>query len=147
MDIMSHSLWLEYRVHEQMSCKVNCKGRLRLNATGPLWMPKLFPKLIHISSLGTRSSHLQKQFVLQQEETGTRKSNSWKVRTLHQCDDRFFCLFLFGNSSMWASPPQHTLQGANGTIFRLSDMWISPPQPSLVLPLGRWKRGCGTEQT
>ena len=76
MDIMSRSPWLEYGLHERMSCKVNCKGRLRLNATGPPCMPKLFPKLIHISSLGTRSSHLQKHFVLQQEETGARKYNS-----------------------------------------------------------------------
>lgn len=27
--------WLEHRVHEGMSCKVNCKGRVRLNTRGP----------------------------------------------------------------------------------------------------------------
>lgn len=35
MDGRRSSLCLEHRVHEGMSCKVNCKGRLRLNTRGP----------------------------------------------------------------------------------------------------------------
>lgn len=58
------SLWLEHRVHERMSCKVNCKGRLRLNTRGPPSMPKLCPKLLHTSSLGTWSSQSWERRVL-----------------------------------------------------------------------------------
>lgn len=54
-DSMSSSLWLEDRVQEGVPCKLNCKSRPRLNPRGPLSMPKWFPKLPHMSSLGVPS--------------------------------------------------------------------------------------------
>lgn len=102
-------------------------------------MPKLFPKLLCVSSLGIRASHSWERCV--QEETGAKKSNSLEARTPHQCDDRFLCLF-----SIWEfqNTSQSHLRGATGAVFLVSDTWISQPQPPLVLPFGRQR--CGAVQ-
>lgn len=95
------SLELKHRMHVGSHDRWDHRGSLRLTTRGPPWKPKLFPKLICVSSLGIWASRSWERCV--QEETGAKKPNSLEARTPHQCDDGFLCLFFFGGGGI----PEH----------------------------------------